>query len=357
MHANAGNSNVPSDLIPIALIGAGVIARTHIDRLARSPGARLAGIADPAPAGRAVAEAAGVPCFADHREMLSALRPAGVIVASPNASHVPVALDCLAQGIAVLVEKPVADTVEDARRLVQAQAASGVPVLVGHHRRHNPILQRARDIVRSGRLGRLLAVHAQATFLKPDAYFGVAWRRAPGGGPVLINLIHDIDTLRFLAGEVVQVISATSQHARGFAVEDTAAAVLRFADGALGTVLGSDATVSPWCWDFCAGEQPQYPRQPVQSHFLAGTHGSLSLPDLALWHYRGERSWHAEMTREQTAVHAADPYARQLDHFLDLIAGRAAQSLCSAEDGLRTLAATRAVLAAASRDAGVVPSA
>src|SRR5690606_33612082 len=187
-------------------------------------------------------------------------------------------------------------------RLVEAQAASGVPVLVGHHRRHNPIVQRARALVQEGRLGRLVAVHAQATFLKPDAYFDVAWRREPGGGPVLINLIHDIDLLRFLAGEVEDVISATSSAVRGFAVEDTAAAVLRFAGGALGTVLASDAAVSPWCWDFCAGEQPQYPRQAVQSHYLSGTEGSLSLPDLALWRYAGERSWHAEMTREQTVV-------------------------------------------------------
>lgn len=332
---------------PIALVGAGVIARTHIDRLAHSASVALVAVADPAPAARAVAEAAGVPWLADHRDMLAAVRPAGAIVATPNALHVPVALDCLARGVPVLVEKPVADTVEDARRLVEAQAASGVPVLVGHHRRHNPIAQRARAIVQSGRLGRLVAVHAQATFLKPDDYFDVAWRRAPGGGPVLINLIHDIDLLRFLVGEVEQVLSATSSAVRGFAVEDTAAAVLRFAGGALGTVLASDAAVSPWCWDFCAGEQPLYPRQAVQSHYLAGTEGALSLPDLALWHYTGERSWHAEMTREQSVVHAADPYARQLEHFHALIEGRVSEPLCSAEDGLRTLAATRAVQSAA----------
>ena len=335
--------------VPIALVGAGVIARTHIERIANNPGAVLAAVADPV--ARGVAEAAGVPWFADHRAMLEAVQPAGVIVATPNALHVPVALDCLAHGVPVLVEKPVADTVEDAQRLVNAQAACGVPVLVAHHRRHNPIAQRARAIVQSGRLGRLVALHAQATFLKPDAYFDVAWRRVPGGGPVLINLIHDIDLLRFLAGEVEEVLSATSNAVRGFAVEDTAAAVLRFAGGALGTVLASDATPSPWCWDFCAGEQPLYPRQAVQSHYLAGTQGALSLPDLALWHYAGERSWHAEMTREQTVVHASDPYTRQLAHFLDLIEGRESVPLCSAEDGLRTLAATQAVLAASHRAA------
>ena len=331
---------------PIALIGAGLIGRTHIDRLQRSDSLRLAGIADPSEAGRALAETLGVPWFAGHLALLDAVRPRGAIVATPNQAHVPVAIDCLERGVAVLVEKPVADTVAEARSLVATQARTGVPVLVGHHRRHNPINQRAREIVRSGRLGRPVAATALATFLKPDPYFEAAWRRQKGGGPILINLIHDIDMLRFLLGEVVSVQAAASHAVRGFEVEDTAAAVLRFESGALGTVTVSDAATSPWCWDFCAGEQLQYPRQDVQSHFLSGTLGSLSLPDLTLWHYRGERSWHAEMTREQTRVHQADPYTRQLAHFGALIDGRE-DSLCDARDGLRTLAATLAVHEAA----------
>lgn len=338
---------------PIALIGAGVIGRTHIDRLQQSSRARLCAIADPTEAGRALAEAAGVPCYASHAELLAAQRPAGAIVATPNATHVPVALDFLDRGLPVLVEKPVAGTVDDARRLAEAQAARGVPVLVGHHRRHNPILQRARQLIQEGRLGRVVAAQAMATFLKPDAYFEAAWRRQPGGGPVLINLIHDIDMLCFLLGEVRAVQAFASSATRGFEVEDTAVASLQFASGALGTVMVSDTATAPWCWDFCAGEQPQYPRQAVNSHFIAGTHGSLSLPDLSLWHYAGDRSWHAEMTRSQTAVHAADPYTRQLDHFVDLIEGRATVPLCSAADGLRTLAATLALHDAAVRGATV----
>lgn len=334
---------------PIALFGAGAIGRTHLDRLQRSDRVALAGIADPTEAGRAAAQAAGVPWFADHRALLEAVRPAGAIVATPNATHVSLALDCLAEGVAVLVEKPVADTVADAKRLVEAEARHRVPVLVGHHRRHNPVIRRAREIVAGGRLGRIVAVHALATFLKPDSYFETAWRRQPGGGPVLINLIHDIDLLRFLVGEIESVQAADSRAVRGFEVEDSAAAVLRFGSGAIGTVIVSDAVAAPWCWDFCAGESAAYPRQAVQSHFIAGTHGSLSLPDLALWHYQGARGWHEELTREQSVVHPGDPYERQLAHFADLVDGREADSLCSALDGLRTLAATRAVLEAAAR--------
>ena len=332
--------------VRLLLIGAGVIGRTHIDRIGRDPHLALAGIAEPSAAGKVLAQQLGVPWAASHLELLERTQAQGAIVATPNASHVSVAIDCLERGVAALVEKPVADTVAEALALVKAQQRTGVPVLVGHHRRHNPINSRARSILQEGRLGRVVTANVMCTVLKPDAYFDAAWRRQPGGGPVLINLIHEIDMLRFLCGEITEVQALSSNAVRGFAVEDTAAAVLRFASGALGTVVLSDAAASPWCWDFCAAEQDQYPRQDVQSHFIAGTHGSLSLPDLALWNYRGERSWHAEMTLEKTFVHKADAYSRQLQHFAAVIEGREAP-LCSAVDGLRTLQATLAVAEAA----------
>ncbi|MDE2418305.1 MAG: Gfo/Idh/MocA family oxidoreductase [Burkholderiales bacterium] len=331
---------------PIAVIGAGAIGRTHIDRIVRSDSLQLAAIADPTDAGKALAQSLNVPWFADHHSMLDRTQPRGAVVATPNSMHISMAVDCLECGVAALVEKPVADTVAEAQVLVDAQSRTGVPVLVGHHRRHNPINRRARDILQSGQLGRVVTANVMATFLKPDPYFNVAWRREKGGGPILINLIHEIDMLRFLLGEIASIQALSSNAVRSFAVEDTAAAVVRFENGALGTLVLSDTATSPWIWDFCAGEQDQYPRQEVQSHFIAGTHGSLSLPDLSMWSYRGERSWHAEITLEKTFVHKADPYTWQLEHFGALIEGRV-EPLCSALDGLRTLQATLAVSEAA----------
>jgi predicted dehydrogenase len=330
----------------LAVLGAGTIGRTHIDRIVRSENLQLAGIADPTDAGKALAQSLNVPWFADPIALLDAIKPQGAVVATPNSLHIAQALHCLERGVAALVEKPVADTVAEAQVLVDAQARTGVPVLVGHHRRYNPINRRARDIVQSGQLGQLVAAHVMALFLKPEPYFDVAWRRQKGGGPILINLIHEIDMLRFLCGEITSVQAMGSNAVRGFEVEDTAAAVLRFQNGAVGTVVVSDTATSAWCWDFCAGEQDQYPRQNTRSHFLSGTHGSLSLPDLEYWSYKGQRSWHAEISKEQTLVHKADPYAGQLQHFAAVIAGLEAP-LCSALDGLRTLHARLAVSAAA----------
>jgi predicted dehydrogenase len=331
---------------PLAVIGAGVIGRTHIERIQKTPDFTLVGVAEPGQAGRQWCHERNIPTFENHEALLEATRPQGVVIATPNVTHVDVAADCMARGIAVLIEKPVTDTLAAAERLIQIEQDTAVPVLVGHHRRHNPILQRARQLIADGRLGQVLNANVMANFYKPERYFDVAWRRQAGGGPVLINLIHDIDMLVFLLGEVRAVQGSLSSAVRGFEVEDTGSALIEFTCGTQAVMTVSDTTVSPWCWDFCAGEQSQYPRQNVQSHFLSGTHGSLSLPDLDLWHYPGERHWHREMLREQSRVHDIDVYVQQLRHFR-AVAERRETPICSALDGWRTLQATLALLQAA----------
>jgi predicted dehydrogenase len=339
--------------LPIAVIGLGAIGRMHIERALRSEDVVVAAIADPGPAAAPLGASLGVPHFADARDLLERVSVRAAIVATPNQAHVNVALACIDEEVPVLVEKPIADTVEQAQRLCDAADAANVPVLVGHQRRHSPILKRAKQLVDDGVLGRPVSVNAMATWLKPDDYFSLAWRREPGGGPVLINLIHDIDMLRFLLGEIVEVQALTSNAVRGFAVEDTAALLLRFANGALGTLSVSDCAVAPWNYDLAAGEAAHYPQQDIDSHFFSGTEGSLTLPRLNVYRYRGTRGWHQKLTQERTIVHRADPYLEQLRHLRAVAEGREAP-LCSGRDGLRTLQATLAIHEAARRAGPVV---
>ena len=245
----------------IAVAGAGLIGRRHIALIDASRDCVLAGIADPSPAAKDHAQARNTPWFADHRALLAEERPDGLIIASPNALHLRMALDCAEAGVPALIEKPVTDTVAAAQRLCRTIKRSGVPMLVGHHRRHNPIIKAARETVANRRLGRLTAIVGLWLLRKPDDYFEVAWRREQGGGPLLINLIHDIDNLRFVCGEIVEVQALTSNVVRGLAVEDNAALLLRFANGALGTVTVSDATPAPWSWELTSGENPTYPNR------------------------------------------------------------------------------------------------
>lgn len=328
----------------IAVFGAGLIGRRHIEHVRRA--ARLAAIVDPAEAAKALAADLGVPWFADAGACLNAVRPDGAIVATPNQLHVAHGLACIEAGVPALIEKPVADTGEGAGRLAAASEATGVPVLVGHHRRHNPLIARAKEVISEGRLGRIVAVNAQFWLLKPENYFHQSWRRQAGAGPVFINLIHDIDLIRHLCGEVVSVQAVESRAVRGFEVEDTAGVLLTFENGAIGTVSISDTAVAPWSWEFTSGENPAYPHVATHAYTIAGTRGALSVPDMRLWHHPGAQGWWEPLASEVLDHEPADPLERQMAHFLDVIAGRAAP-LVSAREGLRTLRVIEAIKAAA----------
>ena len=337
----------------LALLGAGMIGREHAKLVAAHPGATLVAVADPAAAAACFADANGLVHFADYEAMLDATEPDGAIVALPNQLHLAAGLACVARGIPCLMEKPVADTIAAARALADASEAAGVPILVGHHRRHSPDIAEARRLVRGGALGDLLAVNGMCLFRKDDRYFDAAWRREPGGGPLLINLIHDIDCLRFICGEITSVQAFTSSVGRGFAVEDTASVTLRFATGALGSFVISDSVVSPWSWEFTSNQALYLPHQPGAYLFLGGREASLSVSDMRLWrHARPGGDWRDPVAGEVQELPPTRAYENQLEHFLAVIA-RHAEPLISARDGMATLATTLAIAEAARTGAPV----
>ncbi len=281
--------------------------------------------------------------FAD---MLASDPPDGVIVATPNQLHVEHGLACLGAGLPLLVEKPIADEARTARGLVEEAERLGIPLLVGHHRRHNPIVQAAKARIDSGAIGEVVAVQAACWLYKPDSYFDAAWRTREGAGPVFINLIHDIDLLRFLLGEVREVQAFDSRKTRGHEVEDSAAILLRFETGALATVTVSDAIVAPWSWELTAAENPVYPATGQACYLIGGTRGSIEVPAGRIWFQKGERSWWRPLEQETYEVERRDPLDLQLSHFCEVIAGRA-EPLVSGREALRSLRVIEAVKAAA----------
>lgn len=328
----------------IAVVGAGLIGRRHAGLVARD--AHLAAIVDPAPAARDVAAAHGVPWFADIADALERARPDGVIVATPNHLHLAHGTACIEAGLPALIEKPLADNAAAARTLRDRAEAAGVPLLVGHHRRHGGAVKVARAAIEAGDLGRIVAVQAAFLLYKPDDYFAADWRRQPGAGPTYINLIHDIDMLRHLCGEIVAVQATEASAVRGFAVEDTSAIILQFEGGALGTVTVSDTAVAPWSWEMTSGENPMYPETTQSAYQIAGTLGGLSLPDLHLWRHDGPRGWTTPIAAERLPHDRPDPVAAQLAHFIEVIAGRASP-LVTAQEGLRNIEVLDAIKRAA----------
>jgi predicted dehydrogenase len=342
--------------VRLAVIGAGTIGARHVHLAAAEPACRLVAVADPAPAAAALAKAAGVACYADFEEMLDRERPDGAIVAVPTALHAPVGLACVARGVHLLMEKPVAESVAAGRELVDAAARAGVRLAVGHHRRFDPAVEAARQIVGSGEIGRLLAVQATWALRKPDDYFEAAWRRYRGGGPVLINLIHDIDMLRHICGEIERVHAEAESGARGFEVEDTVAVVLRFRGGALGTVTASDAAPSPWGWEPATGDNPEIPEAGVNCYRFLGSAGALAFPRLEIWRHAGAGpgSWDRPIAATPRPLPARAALARQLSHFCQVVRGQAAPRV-DGVDALATLAATVAILDSARRGKPVAP--
>ena len=274
----------------------------------------------------------------------------GVVVATPNRFHVEHALQCIEKGLPVLLEKPVAATVAEAERLAGVVESMGARVLVGHHRAHSPIMARAKAVIDQGRLGRIVAVTGSALFFKPDHYFDDGpWRREPGGGPILINMIHEVHNLRMLCGEIVAVQAFASHAVRGFPVEDTVAINLRFASGALGTFMLSDTAACARSWEQTSQENPAYSTYADEDcYVVAGTFGSLSVPTMRIKSYAKaeDRSWWKPFVVGVVDMVRADPLALQMEHFGAVIRGEA-RPLVTVRDGLANLRVTEAIFDAA----------
>ena len=330
--------------VQIAVIGAGLIGRKHIVLIHASDACDLHCIVDPAPVSAALAAEYGVAHYPDVASMLAdGAAPDGAVVATPNDLHREAGEQCARAGVHLLVEKPIADTLAAANALAETAERHGVALLVGHHRRHNPIIRKAHRLVNGGAIGELTAVNATWLLRKHDAYFdGAAWRRETGGGFILINLIHDIDNLRYVAGEIETVQALVSNARRGFPVADTAAVLLRFSNGALGTLTGSDITPAPKSWEITSGENADFPHQADDCYLFCGTQGSLAVPSMRLWRHAGEPSWLEPLQTIDHSVPAQDPLVCQLQHFADVITG-SAQPVITGSDAARTLAATLAI--------------
>ncbi|MBV9261107.1 MAG: Gfo/Idh/MocA family oxidoreductase [Pseudolabrys sp.] len=332
----------------LAVAGAGAMGQRHIDFIARSDECRLSAIVDPSPAAKAMAAKANVPLMSTLDDLFTKARPDGVILATPNQLHAEQALACIAARVPVLVEKPIADTIDAAERVVRAAEASGAAVLTGHHRQHNPLMTKAVEIVRGGRLGRIVAAVGTAMFCKPDSYYEEGpWRRKVGGGPILINLIHEIGNLRALCGEISAVQAIASNAIRAFAVEDTVAINLQFESGALGTFMLSDTAASARSWELTAQEDQNYPANTDEDcYVVVGTRGSLAIPTMRVKTYLNESSWWQPFAAEVVAVPRVDPWKRQLVNFCAAICGDA-KPVVTARDGLQNLRVIDAIKRAA----------
>jgi len=339
--------------VNIAVAGAGLIGREHVRVINADAQCRLSAIIDPTPQAQAMAQQHQVAWYPDLDALFADAANAktdAVVLSTPNQFHHAHALQCIKADMPILLEKPIAATVAEAEEIVRLAEQYASRILIGHHRAHSPIMLRAQEVIQQGQLGQIVAVQGSALFFKPDHYFEEGpWRKAPGGGPVALNMIHEVHNLRMLCGEIIAVQAFASHATRNFVVEDTVVINLRFANGALGSFVLSDTAASARSWEQTSQENKSYATfEDEDCYHIAGSKGSLSVPTMRLKRFEkdAERSWWQPMTRSVLRLAREDPLALQIRHFAHVVQGKA-QPRVSARDGLQNLRVTEAIVQAA----------
>jgi len=272
--------------IKIAIIGLGVIGKKHLEAISKVKQAELTAVVD---TNIKVLEHLdeNVSFYKTTNELFNREKVDGVIISTPNNSHLKDALDAIKYNCPLLVEKPITTKSIDTLKLIKKSKENKVDILVGHQRRHNPIIQKAFQLIKNNEIGKLRTVHIYCQMYKPDRYFeNKSWSQEDGAGPIFVNLIHDLDLMNFLFGDIKSVFSNIQHSIRAHGNEDVASAVLEFESGLLGTVLLSDSVASPWSWELTSRENDRYPFTGETCYFIGGSNGSLALPNLTIWKHR-----------------------------------------------------------------------
>lgn len=235
----------------VAVVGCGDVSVVHLAAIEAIPGSQLVAVCDTDPkTASAVSQRCGVAAFTDHRSLLESVTPDVVHICTPHHQHAQVAVDCLEAGVNVILEKPVAHTLDEADRVVAA-ADRHAPVKIGIclQNRYNAPVQAAQELIASGRLGAVLGGSGTVLWRRTaDYYRSRPWRgrAVESGGGVLINqAIHTVDLLQWLIGDVADVRGGTGRYALDgvIDVEDTAQLVLDHTNGARSVFFATNAYV------------------------------------------------------------------------------------------------------------------
>ena len=162
--------------LQIVVLGAGLIGKRQAEVVQKSKRAEVVGVIDPSASGKEFADELKLDWFSSFDEFLNAKKADGIVIATPNQMHVDMGLQCVAQNLPALIEKSISDNAQSASILVEAAKTAGVEILVGHHRRHNSIVKVAKEKIKSGVIGNIVAAHSSCWLCKPDNYFDVEWR-------------------------------------------------------------------------------------------------------------------------------------------------------------------------------------
>ena len=259
-----------SEQIRFGLIGCGRVSPRHLQSIAELADARLVAVSDViASRVERVAKENNAVAYGDYRQMLERRDIDVVNICTPSGMHAQMSIDALQAGKHVICEKPMAMNLADADRMIAAAKATGKKLCIVLQNRYNPPMLDLRRLVDEGRLGKILLGNATVRWYRPQEYYEDGWHGtlAMDGGALMNQSVHHIDALQWFIGDVDSVFAHTATLAHKMQAEDAGVAVIRFKNGALGTVEGSTLT---------------YPENLEGSVALFGEHGSVKIGGTAL---------------------------------------------------------------------------
>lgn len=272
-----------------ALIGCGRIATNHI-KAAVSNGLHISAVCDVKPesmenllAGHRMEQDDSIKRYTDYRRMLEENDIQLAAIATESGLHAPIALECIDAGVHVIIEKPMAMSMEDAEEIIRRSNARGVKVCVSHQNRFNTAVQETRKALEQGRFGKLShgSVHIRWNRNR-DYYTQAPWRGtwSQDGGCLMNQCIHGIDLLRWMMGdEVEEVYGVTRRQFHDYLeCEDVGMAVVKFKNGAIGTIEGTTNV---------------YPQNLEETLYLFGENGTVkiggkSTTNIDVWEFADE---------------------------------------------------------------------
>ena len=228
-----------------AIYGCGVIADFHARALGDVDGARLFAAADlNTEAACKFAEKYGVAVYPDFDAVLASPEIDVVCICTPNGTHEELAIKALMAGKNVVLEKPMAITTEGCDRIIDALSKSNAKITVISQLRTSPDIIRARELVRSGELGKIILANLEMRYYRFPEYYRGSWRgtkKMDGGGALMNQGIHGVDLLQYIVGPIKSIQSVVRTLHHDIEVEDTAVAAVEFESLALGTIIASTA--------------------------------------------------------------------------------------------------------------------
>ena len=283
--------------VGFGIVGSGIVADYHIGAVLDTEGAELVSVYSRSEGrARQMGEQHGVAWYTDHREMLQSPDIDVVCICTPSGVRIPMVTDAAAAGKHLIIEKPLDVTLENIDRIIQAAQDAGVKLMGIFQLRYGEAINRVREAVRRGKLGRMVLGDAYIKWFRPQAYYDSAdWRgnwALEGGGALMTQGSHNVDLLQWIMGPIKRVYARMGTLVHDIEVEDTLVAALEYESGALGVI---EATTS------------SHPGLPAKLEF-SGSEGTVVMEadQITVWDIKGEASEAADAQLTDLAKAASD---------------------------------------------------